>query len=279
MQLTNKLFIICTLIYYSLAFTAKNAEIAYSKSEKTAQLGDIDSNFIKSNEPFTIDNIDESINFKFQLENKKVPDQVSLLFGIPTEDLEVSFTSQIDTSSKKPTVSFTIEIAELPESLLHFASNENHILTGSLIIASENGKQENIYVPVFDVELDIPINDKFVNPERYEAQKEIFHQFPNPPKTVSAFLAQLFSCGIIAIVVALFLTWAKAGALSFDNFPTGKNAGLFLGFILAVVGFEIIFVLYYRGLSIFTTLEYSFILGTFGLLVGTAFLRSFGKSI
>lgn len=266
-----------------MAFNVENAKLTYTlnKESKTIKINSFDDKTSPEHVEFL--NVDDTVKFSFKLDKcKKVPEQIELLVGLPERDLEISVKPTLKTKDNSVLAIFKLPLKDLPQSILYFANKEEKQIAGTVIIASsEVEKKKNVFKQVFNLDLDLKTFkfDSFREPLRLEALPEIRHVFPSPPKTVSPFLAQLFAVIIIATGAGLLLTWMSSGVTKFDNIPRGSTFLCFIGFIASIVGFEFIFFRYYLGTSIFDTINASTVLGIFGLIVGTKYLRSIGNNI
>lgn len=266
-----------------MAFNVENAKLTYTSNRKsnTIKIGSVE-NSLESN---TINNltVDDSIKFSFQIvDYKVVPEQIELLVGLPDRDLEIPIKPIFKIKDDSVLTLFKVSLKDIPDSILYFAQKEKKTLSGTVIIASsEVNKNDNVFTKAFELDLNFDTFefDSFKEPIRYRPLPEIRHIFPSPPKTVPPFLAQIFVGIIIIAGLGLLLTWVISGTVKFDNLPKGMNFIYFLGFIISIIGFEFIFFRYYLGTSIFDTINASALLGIFGLLIGTKYLRSIGNSI
>lgn len=266
-----------------MAFQVENPKLTYTTDKKsnTIKIDAIENNLV----PSTIDNltIDDTIKFSFQIVNYgAVPEQISLFVGLPDRDLEIPIKPTLKIKNDSILTLFKLSLKDIPKSILYFAQNEEKPVSGTLIVASsEVNKNDYIFTKAFEMNLnyDTFASNSFKEPVRYRPLPEIHHIFPSPPKTVSPFLAEMFVGIIIIAGFGLLLTWVSSGAVKFDNIATGLNFIYFLGFIISIIGFEFVFLKYYLGTSIFDTINASSLLGIFGLLVGTKYLRNIGNNI
>lgn len=94
---------------------------------------------------------------------------------------------------------------------------------------------------------------EYKRPERFEALPEIKHVFRAPPRTVNSVIA-VGCAGVVAfLLVSVLGVFASNGLGSvtkaFSDSPVG-HAGL----VGSLVAYEVVFIMYYLGSSIFTTL-------------------------
>lgn len=266
-----------------MAFNVENAKLTYTlnKESKTVKIDSFeDKSLPKLVESLTVDDI---VKFSFKL-NKyhSIPEQIELLVGLPERDLEIPIKPTLKTKDDSVFASFKLSLKDLPQSILYFANKEEKPITGTVIVASsEVDMKENVFSQVFNLELNLEsFNfDSFQEPLRFEALPEIHYLFASPPKTVTPLLAQLFAIIILVAGAGLFLSWISTGVTKFDNIPRGSNFLYLIGLIATIVGFEFIFFNYYLGTSIFDTINASIVLGIFGLIVGTKYLRNIGSNI
>lgn len=97
---------------------------------------------------------------------------------------------------------------------------------------------------------------------------EILHQFKTEPTTVPAPVALVFAGLVAVLTLWLFGTWASIG------FKAGLVSSYTPAFLLAVVAFEVLFIRYYLGTSIFTTLQHAGLLAIPTVFVGLRVLRT-----
>lgn len=266
-----------------MAFQVENPKLTYTSRKKsnTIKINSIENNLV----PNTISNltIDDTVKFSFQIVNYRVvPEQISLLVGLPNRDLEIQIKPTLKVKDGSILTLFKLSLKDIPKSILYFAQNEEKPISGTLIVASsEANKEDYIFTKAFEMNLNFDTFEfnSFKEPIRYRPLPEIHHIFPSPPKTVSPFLAEIF-VGIIFIAgFGLLLAWVSSGAVKFNNIAMGLNFIYFLGFIISIIGLECIFLRYYLGTSIFDTINATSLLGIFGLLVGTKYLRNIGNNI
>lgn len=266
-----------------MAFNVENAKLTYTlnKESKTVKINSFEDEALpKLIESLTVD---DTVKVSFKL-NKydTVPEQIELLVGLPERDLEIPIKPTLKTKDDSVLATFKLSLKDLPQPILYFANKEEKPITGTVIVASsEVDKKNNVFSQVFNLDLNLETFkfDSFHEPLRFEALPEIKYTFPSPPKTVSPFLAQLFAIVVLIAGAGLFLTWISTGATKFDNIPRGSTFLYFIGLVATIVGFEFIFFRYYLGTSIFDTINTSIVLGIFGLIVGTKYLRSIGNNI
>lgn len=157
----------------------------------------------------------------------------------------------------------------LKASLLYYSTVLKEPLTASLILASKDGGENNIFVEVFDLDLAFDTEEKLSLPPRFGKLPEITHTFNSAPKTVSAWFAQVFCLIVVGCVLSLLLLWLNCGILSSLSLPKNSLVSLYLlGFVGSIFGMEYVFTQYYLGTSIFKTLENAFYVCLPGFFIG-----------
>lgn len=280
MQLIQTLVILCAMVCHCFALTAKDAHLVFPGSGKRGiMIGSITSDTNKLEQPVVIDSLTETIELSIAVPSSDKPSQVTLLLGIPERDLEAPYEAIERDNGDLIMYKFTIAIAEVQKALLYFATTDDVPLSATLILAKEGHTDENLLLPLFDMQLTFPDQIEYKNPSRFGAKPEIHHIFNAEPKTIPWPVAQIFVFFITAVTFFLVISWMSSGAINFSNVPTGFNFVYFLAFIASIMGFEYIFTRYYSGSSIFETLYAATYLGIPSLWIGTKFLRNFAKTI
>lgn len=275
-------FVLFSMLWCQImAFTVDNAKLTYTLNQKSKTIK------IKSIEDKSLPKVinqltsNDNVKFSFKLDKyQTVPEQIELLVGLPERDLEIAIRPTVQTKSQTSNIVFKLPLVNLPESILYFADKDGGApIIGSLIIGTTD--DSNLKQSVFEMNLQFDTFNfqSFKEPLRYGPQPEIHHIFPPPPKTVSRFVAECFALIIIVTGVGLLLSWMSVGVAKFDNVPRGTTLIYFIGFMVAIIGFEILFFQYYMGTSIFGTINGSIVLGILGLTTGTKYLRTIGKNI
>lgn len=276
MQLMRRVFALGALVCTCLALQARNAHLTFPDSQRRGVLlGEIDSGTEKLGEPVAVGSLGEKLELNFALSPAERPEQVDLLLGLPERGLEVVYEPRVTDNKELIMYRFTIDVAAIPKALLHYSKTENEPLEVSVILASPEGKGDNVFVPVFDMSLQFDEEVEYTRPARYGAKPEIHHVFNAEPKTVPWPLAQVFVFFISLVVLGLVIALMSSGALNFSNLPSGLNIVFYFAFVASIIGFEILFFQYYSGKSIFETLLGSLYLGVPALWLGTKFLREF----
>ncbi|CCK70462.1 dolichyl-diphosphooligosaccharide-protein glycotransferase KNAG_0E02000 [Huiozyma naganishii CBS 8797] len=279
MQLTQVVTVLLCLAFNAAAFSVKNGKILSSDNQEAARFRSLQE---KPSEPIIVSSGAESVAFSFSLvDYETVPEQLSLLIGVPEKHLEIALKPTVETQGdSKASVTFKITPKDLPSSLQYYAKKDNAgKLCATLIVASPDTRQDNFVSDVFDLLLDYEIGSAYNEPERLGPQREIRYTFPEPPKMVSPIVAQLFAVVIVLVGFSLFVSWVVTGCITFDNIPKGLNFVYFVATVGSIAGFEAVFTRYYLGTSIFDTLHAAMYLGTIGLVMGTKFLRNVGPNI
>lgn len=242
-------------------------------------IGGIDRTTQQMQSPVVINNSTSQIDFSFAVDAKDKPSQVSLLVGVPEQDLEVVLEPKITEAGELIMYKFTIDESTIPAALLHLAQVDQDLLTVSVVLARPDEYKNNVLASVFKIQVDLDRAVEYKRPARLGVKKQIIHEFNPEPKTVPWRVAQFFVFLITLVTFGLVVAWMSSGALNFNNVPTNFNIVYLLSFVFSIIGFEFIFVQYYAGKSIFETLFAALYLALPSLWLGTKFLRNFGERI
>ncbi|EGW34920.1 uncharacterized protein SPAPADRAFT_58049 [Spathaspora passalidarum NRRL Y-27907] len=165
-------------------------------------------------------------------------------------------THYVPTISDK-SIKTTINAAKLPEVL---KSKDKLIL--SIIVAGSQGV-ENTHSKLVEIlpSSDFKETSSFVSTPRIGIQPEIHHQFRAEEKTVNQVFPIAFSAVAGFIFLVLLGYWTSFTGAEFARSFKRITSGQLLynvSFLATIIGFELNFVRYYLGQSIFTTLFYGF---------------------
>lgn len=235
------------------AFAVEKPRV-YFKIDKSQQISlpPINAEFKTLEKAIVVNNHDEVINFEFEISDN-IPQQVSFLVGSIDNSVESSINPSIEKQSNKNVYKFQIDVLSLSKMLLYFALKEKQNLSVSLILASEGATSENIFIKLFELTLDFEIKEKLELPPRLGPLPNVYHIFKANPKTISKIYALFCSSIIIALGFMVLIKMEKSIKL-----PNGLAAIHFFGLLGSIIGTEFIFVKYYLGASIFTTLNHAF---------------------
>ncbi|EJS44250.1 swp1p [Saccharomyces arboricola H-6] len=286
MQFFKQFATFVTCISVVLAYVAQDVHVSFPSTKRKTSImigrvgpepekDDIASTSVK------VDNPNEVIQVSFAIDSSDKPFQNFLLVGLPSSNLEMTFEPEIRDNGKLSMYKYKVDLGTLDSALLQQASKSSESIKATLILASSTAKpKDNLFKEILQLDLDFDIDhtdSSFV--DKFSVKPEIHHVFHAEPKRVARPIALLFVAIIFLTVLSLIVTWLNSCAATFDSFPSGTNALYLLGFVVTIVGFEVIFVRYYLGTNIFETLFSSLYLGAPGLLASTKFLRSFGQTI
>lgn len=238
-------------------------------------MGNVGAQTVKSEDPVTLNSSDKTLEVNFAVVAEEKPEQVELLLGLPERDLEVTYEPKITDNQELIMYRFIIDVSTIPKPILHLSKTTQVPVSVSLILANPAGQSDNVFVPIFDLDLQTEQDLKYTEPVRYQAKPEIHHIFNAEPATVPWQIAQIFVFIISLVVFGLFIALMSSGALNFGNLSLDFNIVYFFAFVASIIGFEFIFIRYYSGKSIFETLLASLYLGFPALCLGVKFLRNF----
>lgn len=161
----------------------------------------------------------------------------------------------------------------IPQKSVPSALQAKDSLTLSLLVGSFDSNK-----PLkFDLTSNLAVggDPKVSAPKRLEKLPEIYHVFRSSPKTVPAAIAVFFSLVIVALLFATVGFWIIGAGAGLDYFGTAfKSSPLgHLGLLGSLIGFELVFVLYFQGRSIFNTLTSLALIAPVLLFTGSRALR------
>ncbi|CAN6671006.1 dolichyl-diphosphooligosaccharide--protein glycosyltransferase subunit Swp1p [Trichomonascus vanleenenianus] len=190
--------------------------------------------------------------------------------------LELAFTTKSDHSGNR--AHQTMAVLRDPESGLHFAFPASDVkpsgkakvvvpfkavpealkaaskLELEILVASFGDKDKPLKQVVSrSVTFERPEHE-LKRPSRLESKPLIHHQFRSDPKRVAAPVSLAFAAGSLGLLVAIIGYMLAVGGLGGAS-EALRNAPLsHIGFVSSIVAYEVVFVLYFRGMSIFDTL-------------------------
>lgn len=147
----------------------------------------------------------------------------------------------------------------------------------TVVVGSDNEAEENFSQRI----LEITPSENFraalayEEPTRLGAKPEIHHIFNTDPATVNPVVPIAFVLVAAALLFALFGSWTTY--LSGSLFGNGDGANFKIAFLVVLASFEVTFVKYYLGATIFTTIFHVAILAVPALIVGSKALRLLAK--
>ncbi|QEU59112.1 Swp1 [Kluyveromyces lactis] len=237
-----------------------DAVVAFDSERPVVQLNNIDSKYDSKGVNIPV-SLSETLKLSFVVDQEL--EQANVLVGLPSENLEAGYTLKKQSGSSNR---FSLAIP-LPK--LAHAFNDRTELQVTLLVSTE---EKSLVKKLFILSIVDPVTntrDAAKNVVRLNPKEEIHHIFQSSPKTVNAFIAQLFALVIATTLFVLFVSWVSFGAVNFNL----KNVSSYL-FVALVSGFEFIFYKYYFGTSIFDTVFSAGLLFLPALLLGSATLKS-----
>lgn len=229
--------------------------------------------------PIKINNIEESyeittvvqVSLSDTLQLSFVSDesleQAHVLVGDPENALEMTYkpVQKYIEESSSYLYKFNIPLPRISK----YLKNRDELMV-TLLAANTDS---TIFKSLFKLEVENPVVYESELVSRLTAEKQIFHIFQEPAKTVATHVGQAFSLVIVAIFAVLLFSWLATGLVSLRL----SSIYSYL-FVACLVGFEYIFVQYYMGQSIFTTLFHLSWIGLPALFIGSRALR-FSKAL
>ncbi|EGV66071.1 hypothetical protein PSN45_003104 [Yamadazyma tenuis] len=157
------------------------------------------------------------------------------------------------------------------------------------LIVADSGSSTNLYKRLGEFVPSEPLKElvPYKQAERIGIKPEIHHIFRQDPSTVSAVIPIAFSGAAVVVLVALLGMWVSSigqDLYGLVKSTPGTQIVNNVVFLSTLLGFEVVFVRYYLGTSIFTTLFHSFVLGIPALVSGSrafrflGYLRKIGKA-
>ncbi|ODQ67586.1 hypothetical protein NADFUDRAFT_40735 [Nadsonia fulvescens var. elongata DSM 6958] len=223
-------------------------------------------------------------------ESKSRAHQNMVLLRDSTTGLETTFIVHAKPSGKSKIL---ISSKSIPSALKNGNPLDLELIIGSFskneIVESENETktEEDNRVNSDVVKDSIPFRLKIASnividnesepsaPVRFGPKPIITHQFRASPRTVSPFISGLFSIAAASLVVVLLGVWfsvvgvnAKQFLPAFSESPIGH-----VSFWITIIGFEIVWIKYFIGMSIFDALGYSALLAPLGVVGGVRALK------
>lgn len=266
---------LCTMVS---AIQSQNIRIGYTVNGKSNTVK-VD----KFQESVTLDDLtfNDVIKYSFKLvEYDELPEQITMLVGLPETNLEIPLQSTIkEQENEIALINFKFELNNLPKSIIYYSKKNNVPLQCNLIISSDKSSSEKIKIYESVIKFNLNYStfenlDSFVEPVRYVEQPEIKHIFPDEPKTISPILAKLFVLIVLGVGLIEFITWLFTGCIKFNKLPKGTNSIYLSGLMVSIIGLEWTFYNYYLGSSIFQTINMSTFYALIGLIFGTTYLRN-----
>ncbi|KAI5955790.1 hypothetical protein KGF54_001292 [Candida jiufengensis] len=248
---------ICGLIASSIAKGVITGKITNNNNGESVHFGEIDTQVIKS---LPIDSSKDII--EIDLKNKDLeghkPEQIMIsLSDVSQPNLVTNFVPTV----KDDQIKLQIKASLIPEIL---KSKDSLVL--NLIIGDSSGSL-NLIKRLIELipSQEFKSSSKYERKSKFGIQPEIHHIFRGDEKTINPIIP-IFFIGI-ASVLFLILIGSWFGFIgvndiffkTFNKTSIGQISHNIL-FFTSLIGFELNFVKYYLGQSIFTTLFYGFIL-------------------
>lgn len=237
--------------------------------------------FLNAEEKFTVTEASDEVHrvfleslrdilaFAVKVEGSSKPHQLLFLLS-NGEGLDHAVIPTFDAKSR--IASTKIPMNKIPNSL----KAQERIFV-SVVAADSSEEEQNAVQPIVEL---VPSDDfkaafTYEEPARLGAKPEIHHIFNSEQATVNPIIPVAFSVVAVALLFVLFRTWANTlgtslfGALEGSSFKTGL--------LVVLASFELTFIKYYLGTTIFTTLFHVAILSVPALIVGSKALSQLAK--
>lgn len=266
---------ICTtiqLVGAALAYTISSGTIGIDSH--SISLGEFQTQEIKQL-PIESPKDKISISLKLKEELPQRPHQLVLSLGsVSKQTLTTHFVPSFTNDQE---IKLIIPVNKLPEILkvqeklnlkLTIADDSEHTLVKHLV--------EIVPSPEFRASINLKTHE-----QRIGSKPEIHHIFREDPTTINGVIPILFIVAATIVFFGLVVSWLEVvGMKLFENFKNISTRQLLynIAFLSSLVGFEVNFVKYYLGQSIFTTLFNSFIAGMPAIYFGSKVLRWLGTN-
>lgn len=264
---------VAALQLFSTACAFSLSEGSVKVGGSLVHFGEINTQEIKQ---LSIDLVKETIDIELTLEGVQdlKPHQLVVTLG-DNNGLDLSFVPSFVSQSLVARLS--ILVSKIPVAL-----RSKDTLFLSLIVADANDKNPNLFKHLVQI---VPTESlqqaaAYKRAPRIGLKPEIHHIFRDDAKTVNAVVPVAFIGGAVALFVLLVGSW---GVYVGDNLfgVAGQVKGVKVvhsaGFLGSLVGFEVAFVRYYLGSTIFTTLFHCFLLGGPSIYFGSKVLRTLSE--
>jgi oligosaccharyltransferase complex subunit delta (ribophorin II) len=116
---------------------------------------------------------------------------------------------------------------------------------------------------------------EYMKPARFEMLPEIKHVFRTKPHTVNPVIALAFAGGAVFLLLTTLAVFASNGVANLSKALSTSPIG-HLGLVSSLVAYEAVFLLYYLGNSIFTTLGAAAVITPIAVYTGSRALREVG---
>lgn len=198
-------------------------------------------------EAVVFDSSASKVDISFDIVTETVPDQIVIKVS-NKEGLEASFNPVVKEGEDSLTAKYTLSYGKLPK-----VFTKEPFLDVS-IIAATTSDDAPVFAKIASLELaeSLISESKYVKPQRFEVKPEIHHIFKEKPRNVNSVIAITFASLSVVALFGLIISWIAEGAINFTNFPTTNISHW--AFILTIVGYEVVFLQYYLGSSIFATI-------------------------
>lgn len=266
MKFASILISLLQLFVVSMAYSLSEGTI--SVGDQIVQFGEINTQEIKQ---LTIDVPKDKIEIQLKLAEslKDRPHHVVITLG-DNKDLTHSYVPNFVPSSQL--LKLTIPVGKIP-SILKLKEK----LFLNLIVSDSNPKQKNLLKSLVEI---IPTENlqstiQYAQPDTLGPKPEIHHIFKTEEATANPIIPLTFSAVAVVLTLGLYIGWNIF--LSGNLFATSKHNSYLeaiqtFGFLASITGFEVTFIRYYLGDSIFKTLARSFLLGLPAIFFGSKVL-------
>lgn len=249
-----------------LAFQVTRAKV--SVNEQSIEFGEINTLEIKQ---LPLETTKDSIEFEIYLDEvSHQPHQGVIMLG---NGKGLDFPVFPKFNLAKSAYKISLSAAKIPVNI----RNLDKIIV-RFIVSEEQGLIKHLGELIPSPELKDLV--KYEPSPRLGIEPEIHHIFQKDPATVNPVIPLVFIGGAIALFLGLISLWTGSiGSKLIGNLHNIQTLQLLnnVSFLMILLGYEVIFIRYYLGQSIFQTLFHSFILAGPAIYLGSRTFRFLAK--
>lgn len=266
--------LLCALQLVVLGFSYSISEATVKVNNEAIHFGEITTQEIKQ---LNLHSPKDKLDIEVQLLEEKSssqPHQVLIMLG-DGKGLDMPFFPKYNV--EKNAIKLVTAASKLPLSIRNL-----DIISISLIVAHP-GNTANLYkslgqlVPSAEFKDLIPYKPS----SRIGYKPQIFHTFKQDPSMVNAFIPVVFSGVGFMLFMGLLGAWVAGSGSDLFGASKGMSTSQLLvntAFLTCLLGFELIFIAYYFGMSIFSSLYYAAILAVPTVYFGSSTFRDLASS-
>ncbi|CAH6719948.1 dolichyl-diphosphooligosaccharide--protein glycosyltransferase subunit Swp1p [[Candida] jaroonii] len=252
------------VFYITTVWAVSMSKAIVSVNGKTIEYGEISTLEIKQ---LPIESTKDKIDFEIYLKDiQSQPHQMIISLG-NGNGLDFSLFPKFNVAKKA--LKASIPASKLPLNIRNLDKIIIKLIIGD---SSHENLIKNLgeLVPTEDFKKLVP----YKYHERIGLKPEIHHIFRTSPETINPIFPIVFIGFNAVVFLAIVATWFSIPTI-FSNFKgiSGGQLATNASFLSCIVGFEIVFVRYYLGQTIFTTMFHCFLLSIPSILLGSGTFR------